>query len=268
MATQVDTGTTRQSLHGIEIDVETRGSGRDIIYLGSGMWFADESAFLARLAGLGRVIAPIAPGFGDATPTTKCSTVDDIAYLCLDLIDAMKLKNVLLVGASFGGWVAAEIAIKNCRSIAGLVLIDALGIKVGDRETRDIADLYGRDDATLRSLAYVDPSIFVSDVKAIDDIELRRRMRARESLARYGWQPFMHNPKLRQRLHRVEAPTQVIWGARDGIVSPAYGRAYAAAIPGARFEEIAGAAHFPQVEQPDATFGAIKTFAGGLAARA
>ena len=255
-------------LDGVALGVETAGAGRDILYLSSGMWFGDDAPFIDRLARHGRVITPIAPGFGPGDPGARMTTIDDIAYLYLDLIDAMKLRNVLLVGASFGGWVAAEMAIKNCRNIDAITLIDPLGVKIGDRETRDIADLYGLPDAELRARAYVDPSIFVSDVKAISDEELTRRMRARESLARYGWQPFMHDPKLLGRLNRIDAPTQFIWGARDRIVTPAYGREYARRVPGARFVEIADAAHFPQAEQPGAVVEAILSHAGAPRAAA
>jgi len=62
----------------------------------------------------------------------------------------------------------------------------------------------------------------------------------------------MHNPKLRHRLHRVALPATVIWGEKDGVVTTSYGKAYAALIPGAKFETIAGAGHFPHVEQPQA----------------
>lgn len=253
------------NLHGATVEVTTHGAGRNILYLPSGMWFADESAFVRRLATLGRVTAPTPPGFGSGRIDGP-SNVDDLAYMHLDLIDALKLRDVVLVGASFGGWIAAEMAIKSCAAISGIVLIDPLGIKVGDRSTRDIADLYGLPDVELLSRAYVDASTFQSDVKQVDDAELARRMRARESLARYGWSPFMHDPKLAGRLHRVFAPTLFVWGARDGIVSPDYGRAYASRVPGAKFVEIAGAAHFPQIEQPGATIEAITAFAG--AARA
>ncbi len=171
-----DTG--QIDIHGATCVVETRGAGRDILYLSSGMWFADESAFIGKLAELGRVTAPVAPGFCPGAVDARMNNVDDIAYLWLDLIDELKLKDVLLVGASFGGWVAAEMAVKSCKSIAGVALIDPVGIKVGDRYARDIADLYGLPEREILRRAYVDPSVFASDVKSISDAELARRARA------------------------------------------------------------------------------------------
>jgi pimeloyl-ACP methyl ester carboxylesterase len=61
----------------------------------------------------------------------------------------------------------------------------------------------------------------------------------------------MHDPKLRGRLHRIRIPTLVLWGANDRILSEPYGRAYCAAITGARFELIERAGHFPHLEQPE-----------------
>jgi pimeloyl-ACP methyl ester carboxylesterase len=62
----------------------------------------------------------------------------------------------------------------------------------------------------------------------------------------------MYNPQLPRWLRRITRPTRVLWGASDGIVTPAYGRAYSALIPGARFEIIPEAGHHPEIEQPAA----------------
>ena len=70
----------------------------------------------------------------------------------------------------------------------------------------------------------------------------------------------MYSPRLARWLHRITAPTLVLWGASDSIVAPAYGRAYAARIPGARFELIAAAGHHPQIEQPGAFIERVRAF--------
>jgi pimeloyl-ACP methyl ester carboxylesterase len=94
------------------------------------------------------------------------------------------------------------------------------------------------------------------------DDEIVVRTRNWESLSLYGWHPYMHNPQLPRWLHRVAVPTLVLWGASDGIVTPAYGRAYSALIPGARFEVIDGAGHYPELEQPAAFAAAVARFLG------
>jgi pimeloyl-ACP methyl ester carboxylesterase len=83
------------------------------------------------------------------------------------------------------------------------------------------------------------------------DADVRAAARNREATARYAWSPYMHDPKLKGRLHRVDVPTLILWGDSDRILSEPYGRAYAAAIPSARFEMIAKAGHFPHLDQPE-----------------
>ncbi len=82
----------------------------------------------------------------------------------------------------------------------------------------------------------------------------------RRSAALFTWKPFMHNPKLSARLTRIDRPTLVLWGQSDRIVTPAYGHAYAELIPGARFEILAAAGHYPYLEQPDAFVAAVTAF--------
>jgi pimeloyl-ACP methyl ester carboxylesterase len=73
----------------------------------------------------------------------------------------------------------------------------------------------------------------------------------RTALALYTWEPYMHNPQLRHRLHRIDVPTRFIWGESDGIVSLDYARAYQSLIPGAELVTIPEAGHQPQIEQPE-----------------
>ena len=83
-----------------------------------------------------------------------------------------------------------------------------------------------------------------------------------ESFARFCWEPYMHDPKLKARLHRVKAPTLFVWGEKDGVVTTAYGKAYSQLVPGAKFVAIANAGHYPHLEQPAATLKEINAFLG------
>jgi pimeloyl-ACP methyl ester carboxylesterase len=73
----------------------------------------------------------------------------------------------------------------------------------------------------------------------------------------------MHDPKLKGRLHRIRIPTLFLWGTADRILTEAYGRAYCAAIPGARFETIERAGHYPHIEQPEEFARRIAAFTQG-----
>jgi pimeloyl-ACP methyl ester carboxylesterase len=245
---------------GIAVETEIVGSGPPLLFLHGGDYVAQNRAFLHRLAGRFRVVAPRHPGFGNTPRPAWFRSVHDIAYLYLDLLDRLDLKDALLVGHSFGGWVALEMAVRSETRLSRLVLIDSLGLKFGDREEREIADIYAlpADEVVRRSVA--EPARVLPDYASLGDAELLAIARDREATALYGWKPYMHDPALVHWLHRATRPALVLWGEADGIVAPSYGERLAAALPRGRFERIAGAAHYPQIEQPDAVAAAIERF--------
>jgi hypothetical protein len=114
-----------------------------------------------------------------------------------------------------------ELAVKTTERISHLVLVDSVGIKAGDRESRDIADIYAVTDRQLAELVYVDPKTMARDPKALPESELTLMARSREATGRYAWTPYMHDPKLKGRLHRIRIPTLVLWGAADLVARPA-----------------------------------------------
>jgi pimeloyl-ACP methyl ester carboxylesterase len=243
--------TAARVINGIRIELIERGSGRPLLFLHPSIGIKATAPVLDRLAQRARVIAPSHPGFGASEQPPSFSSIDDLAYFYLDLLDELDLDHTIVAGVSLGGWIAAEMAVKSCARISHLVLANPVGIKVSDRETRDIADIFALTEEQIAELAYFDPGLGKPDYKAMPEAEVREVARNREATARYGWSPYMHDPKLKARLHRVRVPTLLLWGTADRIVSQPYGQAYCAAIPGARFEPIERAGHFPHLEQPD-----------------
>jgi pimeloyl-ACP methyl ester carboxylesterase len=250
-------------VNGIRIDLLERGTGRPLLFLHPGIGLDPAAPVFDRLASRCRLLAPSHPGFGNSELPKGFDTVDDLAYFYLDLIEQLDLRDVVLAGVSLGGWIAAAIAVKSTERLSKLVLANAVGIKVGGRETRDIVDIFAVTEKVFNELAYSDPSIAARDYKAMPDNEVRTVARNRESTARYAWSPYMHDPKLKGRLHRIRIPTLFLWGAADRIASEQYGRAYCAAVPGARFEAIANAGHFPHIEQPGEFARRVIAFAEG-----
>lgn len=248
---------------GIETELWRRGAGRSVLFLHPGMGFSPGDAFLADLARDHDVLAPWHPGFGNTVLPEGWNSVADLAYFQFDLLDSLGLEDVTLVGASFGGWVAAEMAVRGNARLSRLVLIDALGIRLSDRTTRDIADFHNTDAALLETLEWANPEGRRPDLTQLDEAALTAIVQSREAFAHYGWRPYMHNPGLARWLHRIDMPTLVMWGAQDGIVTPDYGRAYASRIDGAVFETIADAGHYPQLEQAGASAAAIRAFIAG-----
>ena len=253
----------RIEVAGISLETEVAGSGPPLLFLHGGDFVAQNRVCLDRLATRFRVIAPRHPGFGTTPRPAWFRSVNDIAYLYLDLLERLDLREVLLVGSSFGGWIALEMAVRSEERLGRLVLIDALGVKFGGREERDIADIYALPADEVLRRTFVDAAHIVPDYAALDDAAALAIARDREATALYGWKPYMHNPALVHWLHRITRPALVLWGEHDGIVAPAYGEKLAAALPQARFERIAQAAHYPQIEQPEAAVQAIERFAAG-----
>jgi pimeloyl-ACP methyl ester carboxylesterase len=247
--------TTRVEIAGIPLEITEAGQGQPLLFLHGGHpagRLDPQVRIIEALADKFHFIAPTHPGFGTTPAPPQLSTIHDLAYLYLDLLESLDLRDVVLVGASIGGWIAAEIAVKTTERISHLVLIDSVGIKVGDREARDIADIYAVTDRQLAEIAYADPQKMARDAKSLPEEELVLMARSREATGRYAWTPYMHNPKLKTRLHRIRIPALVLWGESDRIVTPEYGRAYASALPDARFAAIDSAGHFPHLEQPNA----------------
>src|SRR5262249_36289537 len=243
----------------LELEVVRRGAGRPLLLL-HGFQNVDPGApLLDGLARHAEVIAPSHPGFGHSPRPDGFETVYDLVHLYLELIESLP-GPVTLVGLSFGGWLAAEIAVATARAIDRLVLVDALGIKVSGRETPDVLDVFNTHPREVRRLSWHDAERAAPDLDRMSDEALVVRARNWEALCLYGWHPYMYNPRLRAWLRRIGRPTLVLWGASDGIVSPSYGRAYAAPIPGARFEVIAAAGHHPELEQPDAFVERVSAF--------
>lgn len=254
-------GIVRISVHDIELEAVERGQGRPILVLHDEDGLALPSPFLDLLATTGHVIAPSHPGYGHSPEVDSIDAVDDLAYLYLDLLTEWNLRDAVVIGFSLGGWIAAEMAVKSTERISTLILIAPLGIKVGDRETRDIPDIFALPPAEVLRLKYHEPSRATVDYTALSDDALTVLARNREATALYAWEPYFHSPKLRKRLHRINVPTLLLWGAGDRFVTPEYyGAAYREAIPGARLELIERAGHLPHIEQPEACVEHIRLF--------
>ena len=237
---------------GVELDVFEQGAGSPILFLHSAQGIAPEHPYVTPLSARHRLIAPSHPGFGKSSLPDWIDAVDDIAYIYLELLDRLKLDQVDMIGCSIGGWIAAEIATKSPKSIRRLVLVGPVGVKTGPVDRLDIPDIFALPQSELEKLLFHDPERMRMDPSRLSDEQLAISVRNRETLALLTWEPYMHNPKLRHRLHRITAPTLFLRGESDGLVSAEYLAAYARLLPNARTDTIAAAGHAPHVEQPEA----------------
>jgi pimeloyl-ACP methyl ester carboxylesterase len=237
---------------GAEIELFEGGRGAPVLFLHSGQGVTAGDPFLTLLAETRRVIAPSHPGFGKSSLPDWVDSVDDMAHIYLELIDRLALDKIDLIGCSIGGWIAAEIATKVPERIKRLVMVGPVGVKVGTPDKLDIPDVFAMPQDRFAKLIFHDPAKFRPDLKAMSDEAVAIMVRNRETLALIAWEPYMHNPKLKHRLHRVTAPALFVRGESDGLISAHYLKDYAALLPNARIETIAQAGHAPQLEQPQA----------------
>jgi pimeloyl-ACP methyl ester carboxylesterase len=240
------------AIAGVDLDIFEAGEGPPLLFLHSAQGFAPEHPYVAPLSARHRFIAPSHPGFGKSSLPDWIDAVDDIAYIYLELLDHLNLQQVDLIGCSIGGWIAAELATKAPERVHRLVMVGPVGVKTGPPDRLDIPDIFAIPQSDLESLLFHDPARMRMEPSRLTDEQLAISVRNRETLALLAWEPYMHNPKLPHRLHRVTAPTLFVRGASDGLVSAAYIDSYARLLPNARTAMIAAAGHAPQVEQPEA----------------
>ena len=250
----------RLSIHGIELEVLRRGTGRPILLLHGFDTIDPAAPFLDLLARHGEVVAPSSPGFANSPRPKDFDKVYDLVHLYLAALDTLPGDKVTLLGFSFGGWLAAEVAAACSHRLDKLILVDPLGIKISDRETPDILDIFNKSPDEVRRRSWHDPDRFAPDHNAMSDEALVVHARNREALCLYAWRPYMYNPQLPRWLGRIAAPTLMVWGASDRVVTPDYGRAYARLIPGSRLALIEGAGHHPEIEQPEAFVERVAAF--------
>jgi len=218
------------------------------------------SPFLAELAKRHQLIIPQPPGFGRSERPDWVSSPDDIAYMFLDLLEAEGLRGLPVVGLSLGGWIALEMAVKDAGAFSKIALVNPLGVKAGGVLDRDFQDIWTLHPSKVAALKWHDQAHAKRDFAAMSEEEVSIYARNIESFARFCWDPYMHNPKLKIRLHRVKSPTLVLWGENDGVAKAELGKALASEIPGAKFDTIAAAGHYPQIERSDAVLAKIEAF--------
>ncbi|MGY4644332.1 alpha/beta fold hydrolase [Cellulomonas sp. URHB0016] len=219
---------------------------------------------VGHLAATQHAFAPTHPGW-DGTPRPESvASVADLAHAYLAWLVDHEGRDVVVVGSSIGGWIALEMAVRAAADeryaglIGAVVVVDTVGVVV---DGEPIADFFALDARGLAEIAWHDPERGFIDPALLTD-QQRAVQQANGRTMRAVAGTSMSDPTLLGRLGAVDVPTLVVWGASDRVVTPAYGRAVAAAVPGAAFVEIPAAGHLPHLEEPGATWAAIDSFLG------
>jgi pimeloyl-ACP methyl ester carboxylesterase len=248
---------------GCKIRLMRGGQGAPLLFLhgarGASAWLP----FMERLAQRFEVIVPEHPGFGASDTPDWLDNVGDLAYFYLDVIAALGLTGVHLVGTSLGGWIAAEIAVRDCHALKSLTLSAPAGIHVKGLSKGDI--FMWSAEETVRNLVH-DPAL-AETILAQPPTEAQQfaEMKNRLTMAKLAWQPRLYNPHLAKWLHRIGVPTLILWGDDDRIIPPGYGPAFRDLIPGARLETIVNCGHLPQIERMEEWTDRVSSFIAGVA---
>ncbi len=256
--------TEKVDARGVGLEVLAGGQGAPLVVLHDQEYLNESWPYLDRLAERFSVYVPSHPGFGQSALPDGFDSIDDVAYCYLDLLRSLNTGRVRLMGLGLGGWIAAEMAVHCTDEFERLVLVDSVGIKIGAYTDRDIADNFMMDAQAFLQASWHDAEAGAQVMKLpspqLPEEDIVTLLRNRQTTALFTWKPFMHNPKLRQRLGRINIPTMVVWGDSDKIVTTDYGRAFAAEIPNSKFVTIPSAGHYPYLEQPEAFAGAVLPF--------
>jgi pimeloyl-ACP methyl ester carboxylesterase len=256
---------SRITVRDTPVDLLRNGSGPPLLFLhgagGGGRWLT----FQEKLAERFDVLAPSHPGHAGSPAAEWIEHISDLAFHYLDLLDTLGLERVHLAGASFGGWIAAEMATMASHRLDSLVLIDPVGIKV---EGWIYPFLFGMDLMDVVGLVFRNPvaalALAPADMSLDTIVEMYRQSTA---VARVAWNPYLYDPLLRRRLARITTPTLLAWGAYDRLAPLVCAEAWRKEIPGATLRVFDDSGHVPHIEQPDAVAAAVAEFCGSREAR-
>jgi pimeloyl-ACP methyl ester carboxylesterase len=248
---------TEKTLHlsgGRQQLVYQAGDGPALVFLHGLYGVKADAPLIEELGRHHTVYAPLAPGFADLAELDDLHDIHDLALHYDDVLDALDLDQVVLVGHSFGAMIAAEIACHVPRRISRLVLISPLGLW---NDAYPVADPWSVPPAELPRLLYADlskapgtgPNPEVEAVLAVT--------RGMTSVARFLWP--IPDRGLSRRLRRVRAPTLVIHGEQDRFVPVQYAHDFAALVPNASAHVIPGAGHMLPMEALEAVLQVIET---------
>lgn len=247
-----------------QIELFRSGSGEPLLFLHGIDGLDGSAALLHELAKSFEVFAPSHPGFGASELPAGMNRVDDMGYFYLDMLNALGLEAPMIVGTSFGAWAACEMLTKEPGRASALVLASPLGIKTADRREHWVADIFmiSRQELAQRLQAGEPegPGLF-----EMTEVPMRRALRADEALSLFGWSPYMCNPKLADRLHRITCPSLVVWGDEDAMIEPEYRQRWQGAFPQASVKLLAGAGHRSHADRPAELAALVGQFVAGAA---
>jgi pimeloyl-ACP methyl ester carboxylesterase len=243
-------------INGVDTVVYSGGSGEPLLFLhGGGTWHGYE--FAKTWAEKFRVIHPHHPGFGESGDDPAMDTFNDYVMHYVELLDALGIDKVHLVGFSLGGYIAAQIASQHPERVKTLTLVAPAGMRSKEHPTLDILATPGDQIVGMLASNF---EVLKPWLPAGPDPEfMGARYRESTTMARLLWEkPW--DPKFKRYLHRIKAPTLIIWGDEDKIVPLPHSELWRQVLPNAKVQIFKGAGHLVLDEKPEAA-NAVAAFA-------
>jgi len=241
----------------VQARVLVAGQGEPVLFLhGAGGLLWDP--FLEALAEGHTVYAVEHPGGADSDALEHLPGIWELVLFYDEILEELGLERVAVVGHSFGGMVAAELAANSPRRVSRLALIAPIGLW---RDDAPIPDIAGVPAGRLPELILADPKSPLAELLTppADDPQALFEAAARmASVLHFIWP--LPDKGLRGRIHRVSAPTLLLWGEKDALVSPVYAEEFAGLLRRSETVLIPDAGHLPQLEQQQATREAVLDF--------
>jgi pimeloyl-ACP methyl ester carboxylesterase len=253
----------------VDARVKVAGAGPPLVFLHGGLGLTWDP-FLDALAQDFTVYAPEHPG---TTPGLQdaIKPIDDWWDLVLyyyELFDTLGLDSPAVIGSSFGGMVAAEVAATNPSRVSKLVLIGSIGLWRDDAPwhnplTTTMADLprylFADQDNPMAKMMSGGAAAMQNGEpsEAMIDMQIQF-MWSQACTAKFMWP--IPDKGLKKRLHRITAPTLIVHGTEDRLVPPIYAQEFAQRIPNSRVEMIDGSGHLPHVERQETVLPMIRKF--------
>jgi pimeloyl-ACP methyl ester carboxylesterase len=247
----------------VTIKLQRAGRGSPVLFLHGTGGVPQWLPFFDVLAERYEVLVPEHPGFGGSEDPQWIRSMPDLAMFYLDFVEAMGLDHVHLIGNSLGGWLAAEILIRDRARFRSLVQLAPAGIRIKGMPCGDNF-IWGPEEA-VRNL-YHDQS-FADRVLALQPTEeqMDLMLKNRFTVAKLGWQPRWFNPDLEKWLHRIKLPSLIVWGKDDKIMPPANATLWQERLPDARLVMLNACGHLPHIEQARAVARHVHEFLEGVA---
>lgn len=235
-------------VRGCKIHVRRGGHGDPLLFLHGAQGLSGWEPVLAALAESFDVIAPDHPGFGQSAIADGVDDVGDLSLFYFDVLEALGVSSLHVVGHCLGGWIAMEMAIRSTARMKTLTLVASAGLRL---EGVPRADMFicNQDDLVQLLFAGNDATSWQQVWHASPEWE-EIYDRNRFAAARFSWQPRLCNPKLARWLHRIDVPTHIVWGEHDKVIPPAYAAGLKDRIAGATMTMVPACGHLPHVEQP------------------